>query len=153
MAPAHVDHRVVHGGPLEGIRGIVSTTRRRPPWQDGQGLRLRRWRRRAGSTSPPDLRALYRWHDGIGTNSTVGLLAGQRVLPLDEAGRERARVGQRVASAPARERAASYVLAGHRTGGVQILDDGAGGGYFYDPNRSDAESAFFYHFAEMRYYV
>jgi hypothetical protein len=32
---------------------------------------------------------------------------------------------------------------------VQILDDGAGDGYFYDPERADAEGSFFYHMADL----
>src|SRR5881628_1301598 len=36
---------------------------------------------------------------------------------------------------------------------VHVLDDGAGDGYFYDPERTDATGAFFYHMAEGGYYV
>lgn len=100
-----------------------------------------------------DLRALYRWHNGIPTNSSVGLLAGQRFVPLDEVVRQRALVEQQLISAPRPQRAAFSVFAGHRTGWIQVLDDGAGDGYFYDPKRTDAEGAFFYHFAEVRYYL
>jgi len=100
-----------------------------------------------------DLRALYRWRNGIGTNSTVGLLAGQRFVPLDEIVRERAVVVDQVKSAPMHQRAAFSVFAGHRADWVQILDDGAGDGYFYDPKRLDAEGAFFHHFAEVGYYL
>lgn len=35
---------------------------------------------------------------------------------------------------------------------VNILNDGAGDGYFYDSKRTDAEGAFFYHSAETGYY-
>ena len=38
-------------------------------------------------------------------------------------------------------------------GGPACLDDGAGDGYFYDPERTDAEGAFFFHFAEVGYYI
>lgn len=100
-----------------------------------------------------DLRALYRWHNGLATNSTVGLLAGQRFVPLEEVVRERALVGQQVASGSALQRAAISAFAGHRRGWVQVLDDGEGDGYFYDPKRADAEGAFFHHFAEGGYYL
>lgn len=33
------------------------------------------------------------------------------------------------------------------------MDDGAGDGYFYDPERTEAEGAFFYYMAEGGYYV
>ncbi len=100
-----------------------------------------------------ELRALYRWHNGMSTNSTVGLLVGQRFVPLDEGIRGRGLVRQQVASGSAFQRSAFSVFAGHRTGWVQVLDDGAGDGYFYDPRRTDAEGAFFHHFAEGGYYV
>ena len=100
-----------------------------------------------------DLRALYRWHDGIGTKSTVGLLAGQRLVPLEEVVRQRALVGQQVASGSGAEGAAFSAFAGHRKGWIQILDDGAGDGYFYDPKRADAEGSFFYHFAQGDSYL
>ena len=99
-----------------------------------------------------DLRAFYRWHNGSATNSTVGLLAGQRFLPLDDAVRKRALFQRHVSSAAGIERAALSIFTGHRMGWLQILDDGAGDGYFYDPNRTDAQGAFFYHFAEVSYY-
>lgn len=100
-----------------------------------------------------DLRALYHWHNGISTNSTVGLLPGHRFLPLDVMVRERALYHQHLASATLVQRAASAVFAGHRKGWLQVLDDGAGDGYFYDPKRTDAEGSFFMHFAETGYYV
>jgi hypothetical protein len=89
----------------------------------------------------------------MGTNSSVGLLAGQRFVPLDEVVRERALVGQQVASASLFQRAAFSVFAGHRKSWIQVLDDGAGDGYFYDPTRTSAEGAFFYHMAQSGYYV
>jgi len=100
-----------------------------------------------------DLRALYRWHNGISRNSTIWLTAGQRFVPLDEVVQERTLVGKQVASGSGVQRAAYSVFAGHRTGWIQILDDGSGDGYFYDPKRTDAEGAFFHHFAEMSYYL
>ena len=99
-----------------------------------------------------ELRALYRWHNGMATNSVIGLLAGQRFVPLDEIVRERAIIAQQVASASGIQRAAFSIFAGHRTSWIQVLDDGAGDGYFYDPQRSAAEGAFFFNLAEGRYY-
>jgi cell wall assembly regulator SMI1 len=93
-----------------------------------------------------DLRTLYRWHNGLPANSTVGLLPGQRFLPLDEAVAERALMRQQSG-------AAFSIFAGHRKSWLHVLDDGAGDGYFYDPERSDGEGAFFFHFAEVGHYV
>jgi hypothetical protein len=100
-----------------------------------------------------DLRALYRWHNGMPTNGTVGLLPGQRFLSLDEIVRDRTLVNQQSGSATPLQRTVLSVFAGHRKGWVTVMDDVAGDGYFYDPERTDAEGAFFYHMAEVRYYL
>lgn len=100
-----------------------------------------------------DLRILYRWRNGMVTNSAAEFLPGQRFLPLEDVMRERSVVAQQEASATALQRAAYSVFAGHRKYWVHIFDDGAGDGYFYDPNRRDSDGAFFFHFAEVAYYV
>jgi hypothetical protein len=74
-------------------------------------------------------------------------------VPLDEAVEARSLVAKEVASGSGVQRAAYSVFAGHRSSWIQVLDDGAGDGYFYDPKRTDAEGAFFYHFAEDSHYV
>lgn len=108
---------------------------------------------RGGFRLSDDLRALYRWHNGIARTSAIGLLAGERFVPLDEIVQEKSLVGQQVASGSRFQRAAYFVFAGHRKGWIHVLDDGAGDGYFYDPNRTDVEGAFFYHFAENGHYL
>ena len=45
------------------------------------------------------------------------------------------------------------VFAGHRRSWLHVLDDGAGDGYFYDPERTDVQGAFFFHFAETGHYI
>ncbi len=100
-----------------------------------------------------DLRAFYGWHNGMATNSTLGLLPGQRFLPLEQCVGERAVLDRQAGSAPLAQRAAFAVFAGHRKHWVHVLDDGAGDGYFYDPDRTDVSGAFFYHMAEAGYYV
>jgi len=100
-----------------------------------------------------NLRALYRWHNGMATNSTLGLLPGQRFLSLEQCVGERLMMGRQTDSAPSAQRAAFAVFASHRKSWVHILDDGAGDGYFYDPERTEAEAAFFYYMAEGGYYV
>src|SRR5205823_6805589 len=93
-----------------------------------------------------DLREFYRWHNGVPTNSTVGLLPGQRFVPLAEVVAERALIGRQSSLA-------FTVFAGHRKSWLHVLDDGAGDGYFYDPERPDAQGAFFFHFAEVGHYI
>ena len=100
-----------------------------------------------------DLRTLYRWHNGIARSNTVGLLPGQRFVPLDELVSERAIIRQQVSTATKVQKLAFAVFAGHRRTWIQIFDDRAGDGYFFDPNRSESEGAFFFHFAEGGYYL
>lgn len=107
---------------------------------------------RGGFRLPEELRAFYRWHNGMGTNSPIGLLPGHRFPPLEEVVGNRLALRQQSASATAFQRATLAVLAGHRQSWVQVLDDGAGDGYFYDPERPAKAGAFFCHVAEAGYY-
>jgi cell wall assembly regulator SMI1 len=95
-----------------------------------------------------DLKALYRWHDGTTTNSALGLIPGIRFLPLNEVVEERALLRQQMTNATSFQRAAFTAFTRHRKNWIHVLDDGAGDGYFYDPERADSDGAFFYHFAE-----
>ena len=100
-----------------------------------------------------DLRALYRWRNGMPAGGDAGLLPGHRFLPLDEAIRERALVAEQVAAQTWFQRLNFSIFAGHRKNWVTILDDGAGDGYFYDPERTEAAGAFFYNMGEVRDYI
>jgi hypothetical protein len=44
------------------------------------------------------------------------------------------------------------VFAGHRTGWLHVLSDGAGDGYFYDPQRRRSPGSFFFNFNEDHSY-
>ena len=100
-----------------------------------------------------DLRSFYKWHNGTVTNSTIGIVPGQRFLPLDEFVREQALVRQQAGAMTMFQRVAVVVLTRHRKDWVTVLDDGAGGGYFFDPKRKETEGAFFYHFSESSHYL
>jgi hypothetical protein len=89
----------------------------------------------------------------MATNTTLGLLPRQRFLPLDQIVAERAVQRRQAGSASSAQRAAFAIFAGCRRDWLPVLDDGAGDGYFYDPQRADADGAFFYHLAEEGYYV
>ena len=67
-------------------------------------LKSRPWKRRATFTSIADLKALYRWHNGMSTNSAPGFLPGQRFLPLDEFARRRTLLRQQFAAESAIQR-------------------------------------------------
>jgi SMI1 / KNR4 family (SUKH-1) len=109
--------------------------------------------REGGFRLSDSLKSLYRWRNGMLTNSPCGLVPGQRFPPLEEVARERVAARQQLSSASAAQRGAFSVFAGHTRNWVKVFDDGAGDGYFYDPERTDAEGAFFYHLAEEGYYL
>ena len=113
--------------------------------------RIRAIEREYGLRLTDDLRALYRWRDGSASDDGVDLIPGHWFVPLEEAARMRVEQRRQVAAAPFVQRAAFAIFAGHRTGWLPVLDDGAGDGYFYDPGRRRA-CALFYHFAEDRDY-
>ncbi|HTI68323.1 MAG TPA: SMI1/KNR4 family protein [Candidatus Limnocylindria bacterium] len=98
------------------------------------------------------LKALYRWHDGMVTNSQVGLLPGYHFVPLEESVQTRELMRSQQASATLAQRVAFSLFLGFRKNWIQILDDGAGDGYFYDPERAEAGGALFYHMSEVGYY-
>lgn len=106
-----------------------------------------------GFRLPEDLRAFYRWHNGMKSNSPFALVPGHYFLPLDNVAMELDRQRRELAGTSFGQRAAYAVFAGHRKTWMQIFDDGAGDGYFFDSKRTDAEGAFFNHFAEGSYYV
>lgn len=95
-----------------------------------------------------DLRSFYRWHNGMSATGPRDFIPGHRFLPLEEAAKQRASLHEQLQSATVLQRISSAVLIGHRIDWLPVLDDGSGNGYFYDPDRSDQEGAFFYHFAE-----
>lgn len=97
-----------------------------------------------------ELKALYRWHNGMATNSPIGLVPGQRFIPLDEFVRQKTLMCQQADSETFIQGFVYKIFAGYRKNWVQVMDDGAGDGYFYDPDRADG--AFFFHFTEVGYY-
>jgi hypothetical protein len=100
-----------------------------------------------------NLKALYRWRNGMSTNCPYGLVPGHRFLPLEEVKLQRTMMRQELASATGLQRLGFSLFAGHRQNWVTILDDTAGDGYFYDPDRTHAEGSFFYHMASGAYYT
>jgi cell wall assembly regulator SMI1 len=106
-----------------------------------------------GFVLPAEIRALYRWHNGQAPASPDGLLPGLRFLPLETTVRERQLLSQQLRAEGFWSRLNFKIFAGHRRSWVPILDDGSGDGYYVDPDRSDAEGAFFYNFSEVRFYT
>lgn len=100
-----------------------------------------------------ELRSLYQWHNGMTATGPRDFIPAHRFLPLEEAAGQRAALHEQLRSATAVQRAFNSIVIGHRTDWLTVFDDGAGEGYFYDPDRRDQEGAFFYHSAEDIYYI
>lgn len=95
-----------------------------------------------------ELRALYRWHNGMSTNGSGELIPMAYFLPLDRIVDDRNAVNAQVDSGTVAQRAAFKAFAGHTKPWVSIFPDGAGDGYYFDPERN----SFFHHFAETASY-
>ena len=96
----------------------------------------------------PELQALYRWHNGMRTNGNAELIPMGYFLSLDRVVDECNALRAQLTAATPAQRAAYQTFAGHRNAWVPILPDGAGDGYFFDPERN----SFFYHFGETGTY-
>ncbi len=96
-----------------------------------------------------ELRALYRWHNGMTTTNGSGdLIPMAWFMPLDEVVDARNALKAQVESGTPVQRAAFDTFAGHTRTWVSIFPDGAGDGYYFDPERN----SFFHHFAEVGSY-
>ena len=102
---------------------------------------------------PRDLRTLYRWRNGTADTSSLDAFPDHRFIPLDEAIATRDSIRGQVARSTPAEREAYVTLAGHRAPWLGVVTDPAGDGYFFDPNRSEAEGSFFFSFAEDGTYI
>jgi cell wall assembly regulator SMI1 len=112
--------------------------------------------RESGVQLPDDIKAFYQWRNGS-TRPTNGMsndfIPTHRFLSLEEALEERTLIKSQVKSATLVQNAAVKVFAGHRGSWISLFNDGAGDGYFFDPNRKPSEGAVFYCFAETTSYT
>jgi cell wall assembly regulator SMI1 len=104
---------------------------------------------------PEEIKAIYEWHNGsarlAATNRLSEFIPLYRFLPLDEALADRAMTAPE--QAPFIQRTFYRLFAGHRDSWVCLFDDGAGDGYWFDPNRKPSEGAVFYNFTEEASYI
>jgi cell wall assembly regulator SMI1 len=103
---------------------------------------------------PDEIRAIYQWHDGARHSTNYmgdDFILIHRFLPLEEALTERASIAPE--KAPFIQRVAYRIFAGHRESWICLFSDGAGDGYWFDPQRKPVEGAVFYNFMEDRTYV
>ena len=101
----------------------------------------------------PDLRSLYRWRNGEPPNGPTHIFPDHAFVGLDEAVAARDIVRRQVKAQTPAQRQAYDVFAGHRGAWLDVLPDGAGDGYFFDPGRTEAEGSFFFSFAETGSYT
>ncbi len=99
-----------------------------------------------------DLRAFYRWHNGMQTNTTLTFITGHYFPSLQSVVADhKATVQSRPNTAA--QRVAANLFTAHTAGWLEILPDRAGDGFVYDTKRKDADGAFFYHFTEGSEFV
>lgn len=97
-----------------------------------------------GQAIHPEMRALYRWHNGLANDKE--LFFGHGFSPLENAiqmNQEFTRYYQ--------EKGLSFFMA-HEKNWLILFPDGAGDGYYYDPKRSYETGGIFYNFRESDYY-
>jgi cell wall assembly regulator SMI1 len=90
-----------------------------------------------------DIRNLYKWHNGTPEECTIAIFPLGKMLPLDYSleMKHRPRAGNR---APRVEHFMDEWMAFQKSW-IEITADGSGNGYYYDPERIDCTSSFFYH--------
>jgi cell wall assembly regulator SMI1 len=108
---------------------------------------------RHGLKLTPDLRALYRWHNGTPRSANVQAFPNHEFVPLDVALANRDALRKQVDAGTPQQRQAYEAFAGHRDAWVGVIVDLAGDGYFFDPGRSESQGSFFFGFAEDGSYV
>jgi cell wall assembly regulator SMI1 len=96
----------------------------------------------------PDLRALYRWRNGSVSGTTLAAFPDHHFISLPDAVAERDIVIQQVKQQTPEQQKMYAAFAGYREKWLGIVVDAAGDGYFFDPERAEADGSFFFHFAE-----
>jgi cell wall assembly regulator SMI1 len=109
-----------------------------------------RLERQHGFRLTPALRALYGWRDGGAEG--VALVPGHRFPPLGEVV-ERRQAMRQPGDTPWIGRVIGWWFIAHRLDWLDVLPDGAGDGYFYDPARRRRPGSFFFHFTETAEFV
>ncbi|HUE72524.1 MAG TPA: SMI1/KNR4 family protein [Pirellulaceae bacterium] len=115
--------------------------------------RITELEQQGGITLSPELRALYRWRNGMTGGASQDLIPGHQFPSLEQVIERKAAEAESLASATAFQRASYNAIVGYRTAWLPLFPDLAGDGYFYDPNRAPHEGAVFFHFAEMSHFV
>lgn len=90
-----------------------------------------------------DMRDLYKWHNGSPTGGNRVFLY-MMFVPLDQSLATKLKSETEGRSKDPRVAAFMDDWLAHRKSWIEILADGSGNGYFYDPDRINESSSFFY---------
>lgn len=105
--------------------------------------------RAGGFQLSDDLRALYRWRNGVPADDDTDIIPRYRFRSLEDLVEiRRADAQDREASTPA-VRAIHNAIVGYTGPWIPIFQEAAGDGYFYDPTRRPEQGAVFFNFLEM----
>lgn len=115
--------------------------------------RISELEKQGGITLSPELRALYRWRNGLPSDASHDFIPGHQFPSLEQVIDRKAAEAKSLASATALQRTSYNAIVGYRTPWLPLFPDAAGDGYFYDPKRAPHEGAVFFHFAEISRYV
>ena len=102
---------------------------------------------------PEEIKAIYQWHDGTASNTNhwITFIPIHRFVPLEESLETRAALAPENASLF--QRLVYHVLVSHRDSWICLFDDGAGNGYWFDPQRKPTQGATFCNFTEEASYT
>lgn len=98
---------------------------------------------------PSELKLLFQWRNGIARTSGILLTPLHEFYPLENSLKESAVLNEQLQDAGP----LAKQMLGPTLSWVPLLQDAAGDGYYFDPNRSPEEGAIFYNFRETGSYV
>jgi len=101
----------------------------------------------------PDLRALYRWHNGAIAGANMNLFPNHRFMPLEDALIRREDILKQVSASSGSQQKIHSTFSGHRNNWIGIGMDLFGDGFFFDPDRKESDGSFFYNRAEDIGYI
>jgi cell wall assembly regulator SMI1 len=115
--------------------------------------RIRALESESGVTLTDELRTLYAWRNGLAEGSGTTLFSIHGFPSLERVIAERSAMAEQLQAATLLQRGFYSLSSGHRHSWIDLFPDGAGDGYFIDPQRDPAQGAVFYHFTEDGHYV
>lgn len=107
----------------------------------------------AGVKLPPDIRKLYKWHNGQRSAGIAGPIPGHRFIPLQEAVEEKNNLWRKNHDQNRVRRVFLNSFIKHRKMWLPVFEDISGDGYFYDMARGEARGGVFYCSADTNSYV